>query len=108
MSNPPLQALRMKNYQAKKERFLDAVRILAPGDTLMLLLARRVPDAELPEYPGGAALDFVSRLQGLDIPNACVRALQCEKVGSNDSGRKLTLALSPSMPPAHRHRHRAG
>jgi hypothetical protein len=52
----------MKN---KKEQFLEAVRILAPGNELFLKLAMRVNEAELPQHPGGVALEFVAALEKL-------------------------------------------
>ena len=46
----------------RKQRFLKAVQILAPGDQLALNLAKCVPEQKLPAYPGGAALELVVAL----------------------------------------------
>jgi hypothetical protein len=49
----------------KKSQFLSAVRILALNDSVILNLAQRVPEAELPDFPGAAALLFVTALSNL-------------------------------------------
>jgi hypothetical protein len=52
----------------RKEQFLEAVRILAPGDAFALRAASGIPENRLPAFPGGVALEFVSaieRLKGL-------------------------------------------
>jgi hypothetical protein len=83
----------MKN---KKLQFLSAVRILAPNDTFILNLAERVREADLPPYPGGAALEFVAVLSRLREasrePRPCRLAV-----------RTLSTA-SPSFPPARHNR----
>ncbi len=58
----------------RKQKFLSAVKILAPGDALILRLARRVSEEELPAFPGAAALQFVAQLSRL-TPNSrlCAR-----------------------------------
>jgi len=57
----------MKNI---KQQFLTAVRILAPENDLILKLAQRIPEEQLPAYPGGAALEFVAALEKFS-PNRC-------------------------------------
>jgi len=64
----------------KKSQFLSAVRIIAPDDSFILNLAQCVSDDALPDFPGGAALAFVTsvsrmadasaspRLRALSIP----------------------------------------
>jgi len=49
----------------KKRRiqFLQAVRILAPGDPFILNAAQQVREEFLPAYPGGVALEFVAALE---------------------------------------------
>jgi hypothetical protein len=47
----------------RKERFLNAVRILAPDDAIILQAARHVPEDSLPRVPGGVALEFVVAMQ---------------------------------------------
>ncbi len=43
----------------RRQRFLNAVQILAPGDKFILWAAQGVPEESLPVCPGGAALDLV-------------------------------------------------
>lgn len=47
----------------RKQKFLRAVEILAPGDQFTLNMANLVPEKKLPAFPGGAALEFVVALQ---------------------------------------------
>jgi hypothetical protein len=47
----------------RKIKFLNAVRILAPHDMLVLQFAECVPAEELPTSPGGAALELVAALE---------------------------------------------
>jgi hypothetical protein len=49
----------------RKQRFLNAIKILAPGDTFVLKAAERVPEESLPVAPGGAALQLVVAMQNL-------------------------------------------
>jgi hypothetical protein len=49
----------------RKQHFLRAVQILAPGDSFTLKAAQRIPEESLPVYPGGAALELVVTLQKL-------------------------------------------
>jgi hypothetical protein len=49
----------------RKQQFLKAVQILAPGDTFILKAAERVPEESLPVAPGGAALQLVVAMQKL-------------------------------------------
>lgn len=61
MSKCPCDDGRMK----RKEQFLKAVQILAPGDAFILHAAQHVPEESLPTFPGGAALELVVALQKL-------------------------------------------
>ena len=53
----------------RKQQFLKAVQILAPGDTFIFKADQRVPKESLPVYPAGAALKLVVALQKL-MPSA--------------------------------------
>ncbi len=59
LSRCPCNDGRMK----RKQQFLKAVRILAPGDKFILQAAQRAPEEHLPARPGGAALELVVALQ---------------------------------------------
>jgi hypothetical protein len=58
---------RMNNETCKtrKQKFMHAVQILAPGDQLIFQAAQRIPEEKLPAFPGGAALEFVAALHKL-------------------------------------------
>ena len=59
----------MKNI---KQQFITAVQILAPENEFILKLALRIPEEQLPAYPGGAALEFVAALEKLtSSPTEC-------------------------------------
>ena len=75
---------RMKNI---KQQFITAVRILAPENDFILKLALRIPEEQLPAYPGGAALEFVAAL---------------EKLGSSPAPCAQSPWLRPVSPPARR------
>jgi hypothetical protein len=49
----------------RKQRFMRAIRLLAPGDQLMYQAAQRIPEERLPALPGGATLEFVAAFQEL-------------------------------------------
>jgi hypothetical protein len=49
----------------RKQQFLRAIEILAPGDQFILKAAQSVPEESLPLAPGGAALELVVVLQKL-------------------------------------------
>jgi hypothetical protein len=49
----------------RKHKFISAVRILAPGDKRILTIAQRFREEDLPEFPGGAALELVVMLRGI-------------------------------------------
>jgi len=49
----------------RKQQFLQAVRILAPGDPFIYQAACRIPEKRLPAFPGGATLEFVAAFQKL-------------------------------------------
>jgi hypothetical protein len=65
----------------KKQKFIQAVRILAPDNNLIIELAHRVRDDDLPSCPGGAALEFVAaltRITGTPCPRrATRRTMRC-------------------------------
>jgi len=52
----------------KKNQFMHAVEILAPGDQFIHKAAQRIPVEELPNFPGAAALEFVVAIQKLREP----------------------------------------
>jgi hypothetical protein len=56
----------------KKQKFIQAVRILAPDNNFIIELAHRVREDDLPTCPGGAALEFVAALMGI-AGNKCPR-----------------------------------
>jgi hypothetical protein len=56
----------------KKQKFIQAVRILAPDNNFIIELAHRVREDDLPTCPGGAALEFVAALMGI-TGNKCPR-----------------------------------
>jgi len=58
----------------KKQKFIQAVRILAPDNNLIIELAHRVREDDLPTCPGGAALEFVAALMGITANNCPRRA----------------------------------
>jgi len=49
--------------KVRKQRFMRAIRILAPGDQLIYQAAQRIPEERLPAFPGGASLEFVAAFQ---------------------------------------------
>jgi hypothetical protein len=51
--------------KVRKQRFMRAIRILAPGDQLIYQIAQRIPEEKLPAFPGGAILEFVAAFQEL-------------------------------------------
>ena len=55
----------------KRDKFLRAVQILAPGNSFMLQVAQRVPEEQLPPAPGGMALELVAHLERLLTSTAC-------------------------------------
>jgi hypothetical protein len=56
-----------------KQKFLQAVQILAPGDTFILRIAERVREDDLPAVPGAAALELVANLARLASRTGCPR-----------------------------------
>jgi hypothetical protein len=87
----------MKNI---KQQFLTAVRILAPENDLILKLAQRIPEEQLPAYPGGAALEFVTSLQKFS-------PIRCSPVGwlgpvSPPIRRRCRAGGLGQTPPGHR------
>ena len=65
----------------KKQKFIEAVRLLAPDNNFIIELAHRVSEADLPTFPGGAALEFVAaltRITGSGCPRrATRRTIRC-------------------------------
>lgn len=47
----------------RKQQFIQAVQILAPGDPFILRAAERVREETLPPIPGGVALEFVAAME---------------------------------------------
>jgi hypothetical protein len=58
----------------KKEKFLRAVQILAPGNNLIMQVAQRVSEEQLPFSPGGMALELVAKMERLLTTAACPRS----------------------------------
>jgi hypothetical protein len=58
----------------KKQKFIQAVRILAPDNNFIIELAHRVREDDLPTCPGGAALEFVAALMGITASGCPRRA----------------------------------
>jgi hypothetical protein len=91
------QSQRMKNI---KQQFLTAVRILAPENDLILKLAQRIPEEQLPAYPGAAALEFVATLEKFS-------PIRCLPIGwvppvSPPSRRRCRAGRLRQAPPGHR------
>jgi hypothetical protein len=53
------------SHMKRKQQFLEAVQLLAPDDALIISIARRIAEESLPQFPGGAALEFVTAIQSL-------------------------------------------
>ena len=66
----PATIARMNNETCKtrKQKFMRAVQILAPGDQFIYQAAQRIPGERLPAFPGGAALEVVVAFQKLREP----------------------------------------
>jgi hypothetical protein len=62
----------------RKQQFLSAVQILAPGDRFILEAAERVPEESLPVAPGAAALEMVVALQKL-MPQSSASRPECDR-----------------------------
>jgi hypothetical protein len=76
----------------KKSQFLSAVRIIAQNDSFILNLAEGVAEDTLPDYPGGAALRFVTAVSRL-----------CEQQPSSStpsSARKVPVACRGRFAPS--------
>jgi hypothetical protein len=90
----------------RKRQFLNAVQILAPGDTFILNAAQRVPEENLPGFPGGAALGLVVALQKLmpwagDNSSARNREKQeCTRPEGHDQGQ-LSMSHALRIQSAH-------
>jgi len=78
----------------RKQQFLRAVQIVAPGDQFTLNAAKRVPEESMPAFPGGAALQLVVALQKL---NPTVTR-QTERAGG---GTELSMSHALRIKSAH-------
>ena len=69
---PPIPAIiarmNIKTCKIRKQQFMQAVQILAPGDQFIYQAAQRIPEEKLSAYPGGAALEVVVAFQKLREP----------------------------------------
>src|SRR5260370_5786427 len=81
----------------RKQQFLKAIQILAPGDTFIRKAAERVTEESLPVAPGGAALELVVAMQKL-IPSVGYTAFsrdwqkpECHRREIQDQG-KLSMS----------------
>src|SRR5262249_16797639 len=80
----------------KRQKFIQAVRILAPDNNFIIELAHRVREDDLPTCPGGAALEFVAALMGI-TGNKCPRHAARRTIGSSISHvRSVFNCSSPS------------
>jgi hypothetical protein len=83
----------------KKSQFLSAVRIIANDDSFILDLAECVSEETLPDFPGAAALRFVtavSRLceeKSVSIPQTGVETAPRRIPVCNSHHRRLTRAV---------------
>jgi hypothetical protein len=77
----------------KKEAFIEAVRILAPGDRAILKAATRVSEESLPTAPGGRALEFVVALQRMKGT-----AFPCRSRFKVGGGQTAGIALATEQP----------
>ena len=82
----------------KKSQFLTAVRILALNDPFILNLAQCVHEADLPVFPGAAALLFVTTLSSMREQNACSALRRHLTSRTGQTGRtSLTRPTHPSV-----------
>ena len=67
----------------RKQMFLQAVQILAPGDEFILQAAQLVREEVLPARPGGAALEFVAAMERVRgrLPHRASAAFADAQVG---------------------------
>jgi hypothetical protein len=56
------------NNKNRKQKFMRAVQLLAPGDQFIQRAAQGVSAEKLPNFPGSAALEFVVAVQKLREP----------------------------------------
>jgi hypothetical protein len=57
--------MKIETCYTRKQKFMQAVQILSPGDQLTIQAVQRIPEERLPAFPGGAALEFVVAFQKL-------------------------------------------
>jgi len=81
----------------KKQKFIQAVRILAPDNNFIIELAHRVREDDLPTCPGGAALEFVAALSGI-TGNKCPRRATRRSVRARISHTRPVRSSSPFHP----------
>jgi hypothetical protein len=83
----------------RKQKFMQAVRILAPGDQFILRAARGVREETLPMAPGGAALEFVATMEKVKAaePSASppARAAAPERSGRIEAGAGMQPSAGP-------------
>ena len=83
----------------RKQQFLRAVQILAPGDQFILKAAERVPEESLPVAPGSAALDLVIAMQKLMPPAA--RDCSTRNLDRNRPEGQLSMSHALRIQSAH-------
>jgi hypothetical protein len=81
----------------KQQKFIQAVRILAPDNYFIIELAHRVREDDLPTCPGGAALEFVAALMGI-TGNRCPRRATRRTI-------RYPIARTRSVPRSPNHSH---
>jgi len=78
----------------RKEKFLTAVQILAPGDQVILKAAENVAEEGLPLASGGTALRFVAAMQRMNG-----EATSCKSRSRSEKRRSTTPAFSDAHSP---------
>jgi hypothetical protein len=84
----------------KKNQFMSAVEILAPGDHFIHQVAQRIPVEELPNFPGAAALEFVVAVQQLREPLNAIEFQAPTDQDRSDSHQPTTIKNHLSIPHA--------
>jgi hypothetical protein len=80
----------------RKQQFLRAIEILAPGDQFILKTAQSVPEESLPLAPGGAAVELVVALQKLK-PEASRDFSPPNRREPERGGRENQLSMSHAL-----------
>jgi hypothetical protein len=95
----PTTIARMKTN--KRQKFIRAIEILAPGDQSILEAAERVDEETLPLFPGSAALEFVvameknrewPRIIGRQMRPRCPEQLEIRKLWASRRAKPGTKA----------------